>query len=50
MIIDYRHPLAAMIIQHYHQKMLHSVQQEVIVNTREKFWILNIRKLAEISF
>ncbi|XP_062708617.1 uncharacterized protein LOC134288281 [Aedes albopictus] len=27
MIIDHRHPLASMIIQHYHLKMLHSGQQ-----------------------
>ncbi|XP_062704177.1 uncharacterized protein LOC134286564 [Aedes albopictus] len=46
MIIDHRHPLASMIIQHYHLKMLHSGQQVVIASTRERFWILNIRKLA----
>ncbi|XP_062716335.1 uncharacterized protein LOC134291918 [Aedes albopictus] len=46
MVIDHRHPLASVIIQHYHQKMLHSGQQVVIASTRERFWILNIRKLA----
>ncbi|XP_062534088.1 uncharacterized protein LOC134203223 [Armigeres subalbatus] len=46
MIIDHRHPLASLVIRHYHLKMLHSGQQVVIASTRERFWIPNIRKLV----
>ncbi|XP_062538823.1 uncharacterized protein LOC134207122 [Armigeres subalbatus] len=36
MIIDHRHPLASLVIRHYHLKMLHSGQQVVIASTRQR--------------
>ncbi|XP_062558033.1 uncharacterized protein LOC134222904 [Armigeres subalbatus] len=46
MIIDPRHPLATLVIHHYHVKLLHSGQQVVIASARERFWIPNIRNLV----
>ncbi|XP_062704057.1 uncharacterized protein LOC134286461 [Aedes albopictus] len=46
MIIDHRHPLATLVVRHYHVKMLHSGQQVVIASARERFWIPSIRNLV----
>ncbi|XP_065075301.1 uncharacterized protein LOC135699053 [Ochlerotatus camptorhynchus] len=45
-VSESRHPLATLVIRHYHLKMLHSGQQVLIASIRERFWITNIRNIA----
>ncbi|XP_053687258.1 uncharacterized protein LOC128736793 [Sabethes cyaneus] len=45
-ILDDRHPLTALIVRHYHHKYYHAGQQLLISCVRERFWPLNIRRIA----
>ncbi|XP_058840962.1 uncharacterized protein LOC131696440 [Topomyia yanbarensis] len=45
-ILDDRHPLTTLIARHYHHKYFHAGQQLLISNIRERFWPLNIRRVA----
>lgn len=46
MILSHQHPLALLVMQHYHVKLLHAGQQLLIASVREKFWPTNARSLA----
>ncbi|XP_062713522.1 uncharacterized protein LOC134290400 [Aedes albopictus] len=46
MILHHQHPLAALVIRHYHLKLLHAGQQLLIASVREKFWPTNARNLV----
>ncbi|XP_062538691.1 uncharacterized protein LOC134206966 [Armigeres subalbatus] len=46
MILHHQHPLATLVMQHYHTKLFHAGQQLLIASVREKFWPTNARSLA----
>ncbi|XP_055623371.1 uncharacterized protein LOC129766802 [Toxorhynchites rutilus septentrionalis] len=45
-ILDHRHPLAQLVMVHYHRKLFHAGQQLLISAVRERFWLTNARNLA----
>ncbi|XP_055644340.1 uncharacterized protein LOC129780287 [Toxorhynchites rutilus septentrionalis] len=45
-ILDNRHPLALLIVKHFHQSLLHAGQQLLIASVRERFWPLRLRNLS----
>ncbi|XP_055522695.1 uncharacterized protein LOC129716876 [Wyeomyia smithii] len=46
MILSHHHPLARLVLQHYHSKHFHCGQQLLVSTVRERFWITRIRSLA----
>ncbi|XP_058828570.1 uncharacterized protein LOC131688381 [Topomyia yanbarensis] len=46
MIIHHNHPLAMLILAHYHTKLYHAGQQLLIARVRERYWPTRIRDLA----
>ncbi|XP_062714255.1 uncharacterized protein LOC134291019 [Aedes albopictus] len=46
MILSHHHPLARLILHHYHCKHFHSGLQLLVSTVRERFWITRIRSLA----
>ncbi|XP_055645590.1 uncharacterized protein LOC129782412 [Toxorhynchites rutilus septentrionalis] len=45
-VIDHPHPLAEIILTHYHRKLCHAGQQILVSAVRERFWPVNARNLA----
>lgn len=46
-ILDYKHRITKLIIQHYHEEVYHHGKETVINNLRQKFWILHIRQAVK---
>ncbi|XP_053691525.1 uncharacterized protein LOC128740041 [Sabethes cyaneus] len=46
MILDSKHPLALLIVRHYHVKLLHAGPQLLMSSVRQRFWPLRLRNLA----
>ncbi|XP_062701047.1 uncharacterized protein LOC134285061 [Aedes albopictus] len=46
MILSHHHPLARLVLHHYHCKHFHSGLQLLVSTVRERFWITRIRSLA----
>ncbi|XP_058836392.1 uncharacterized protein LOC131692967 [Topomyia yanbarensis] len=46
MILHHQHPLAKLVMEHYHRKLFHAGQQLLIASVRERFWPTRIRDLA----
>ena len=42
-ILDHRHPICQLIINHYHCQNSHMGHETVIVNLRKKYWITRCR-------
>lgn len=45
-ILDHHHPLAAIIVRHYHLRLFHAGQQLLIAAVRERFWPTAIHSLV----
>ncbi|XP_062701379.1 uncharacterized protein LOC134285171 [Aedes albopictus] len=45
-ILHHKHPLATMIVRHFHYKLFHAGQQLLISAVRGKFWPVHIHSLA----
>ncbi|XP_028159127.1 uncharacterized protein LOC114351958 [Ostrinia furnacalis] len=42
-ILDGRHHMSRLIIQHYHVKAAHGIQETVVNNLKQKYWIIKLR-------
>ena len=49
-IIPYKHQLAKLLVDHYHNQYGHSGIDKIVDLTRHKFWIPSVRKLAAAKF
>lgn len=47
LILPYRHKIVDLIVHHYHCKYLHQFHESVICAIRQRFWIVNIRKVVK---
>ncbi|XP_049289532.1 uncharacterized protein LOC125767221 [Anopheles funestus] len=45
-LLDSKHPLTILIMQSYHQQLLHAGPQLLVATIRERFWPLRVRNLA----
>lgn len=45
-ILCHRHPLARLVLDHYHRKNFHAGMQLLVSTVRERFWVTRIRSLA----
>lgn len=45
-ILDNRHPLTLMVVEHYHRNLLHAGPQLLIASIRERFWPLHLKNLT----
>lgn len=46
-ILEPKHEITRLIIQHYHEKAFHQGTETVINNLRQRFWILRIRQTVK---
>ncbi|XP_053699358.1 uncharacterized protein LOC128746331 [Sabethes cyaneus] len=46
-ILHHHHPLAILVMRHYHLRLFHAGQQLLIASVREKFWPTAINSLAK---
>ncbi|XP_053686422.1 uncharacterized protein LOC128735963 [Sabethes cyaneus] len=46
-ILNHHHPLAILVMRHYHLRLFHAGQQLLIASVREKFWPTAIHSLAK---
>ncbi|KAL0882321.1 hypothetical protein ABMA27_000834 [Loxostege sticticalis] len=46
-ILDGRHPVARLIVRHYHVKSAHGCQETVVNELKQSYWIINVRRVRK---